>query len=95
MNLGGPALDAVEQTAIDYAISQGVIIVSSGWDAEWMDSPNPWWYGIDDPDPNIPALSYITGFSSRTLPGWDLDVAAPGSWIVGPYQVNSGKISYN
>jgi subtilisin family serine protease len=26
--------------------------------------------------------------------GQDLDVAAPGSWVVGPYQVNSGQISY-
>ena len=29
MSLGGPELDAVEQAAIDYAISQGVIIVAS------------------------------------------------------------------
>jgi subtilisin family serine protease len=28
------------------------------------------------------------------LPGQDLDVAAPGSWIVGPYQTNSGQLSY-
>ena len=29
------------------------------------------------------------------LPGQDLDVTAPGSWIVGPYQLNSGnKLTY-
>jgi subtilisin family serine protease len=34
---------------------------------------------------------YITEFSSRAKAGQDLDVAAPGSWIVGPYQLNSGN----
>ena len=29
MSLGGPVLDAVEKAAIDYAIAQGVIIVTS------------------------------------------------------------------
>ena len=28
------------------------------------------------------------------MAGQDLDVAAPGSWVVGPYQVNSGHLSY-
>jgi subtilisin family serine protease len=28
---------------------------------------------------------YIDGGSSRELPGQDLDVVAPGSWVVGPY----------
>jgi len=39
-------------------------------------------------------LYYITDFSSRALAGQDLDVAAPGSWVVGPYQVNSGQTSF-
>lgn len=112
MSLGGPVLDPVEQAAIDFAISQGVIIVASagnngtygmgypgayepvisvaaaGWLGEWYSSN--WWYALDDPEPTIPGLYYITDFSSRELPGQDLDVAAPGSWIVGPYQLNSG-----
>ena len=37
---------------------------------------------------------YITDFSSRALPGQDLDVAAPGSWVRGPYQTNSGQLSW-
>ena len=45
-------------------------------------------------DPLSPDDCYITDFSSRALPGQDLDVAAPGSWVVGPYQVNSGRTSY-
>ena len=49
---------------------------------------------INVPDPTIAANFYITDFSSRELVGQDLDVAAPGSWVVGPYQVNSGQTSY-
>jgi subtilisin family serine protease len=37
---------------------------------------------------------YISDFSSREKPGQDLDVAAPGSWVVGPYQTNQGQINY-
>jgi len=115
MSLGGPELDALEKAAIDYAISEGVIIVASagnegtagmgypgayepvisvaasGWVGEW--TVGSWWSG-DVADPTNPADFYITDFSSRQLAGQDLDVAAPGSWVVGPYQVNSGQLSY-
>lgn len=128
MSLGGPVLDAVEKAAIDYAISQGVIIVASagnrgaagmgypgayprvisvaayGWIGEWYPVGNrAWWYNLDvaeaeELDPNkeekYSNLFYITDFSSRQLADQDLDVAAPGSWVVGPYQLQSGKISY-
>lgn len=119
MSLGGPELDAVEKAAIDYAISQGVILVASagnsgeagmgypgayepvisvaasGWVGEWYPvGSRTWWYAADVPDPTNPDDFYITDFSSRAKPGQDLDVAAPGSWVVGPYQVNSGQISY-
>ncbi len=117
MSLGGPALDAMEQAAIDYAIARGVLIVASagnqgnagmgypgayapvisvaasGWTGEWS-VPGSWWRTADVADPVNTADFYITDFSSRQLPGQDLDVAAPGSWIVGPYQVNSGQLSY-
>jgi len=114
MSLGGPNLDAMEQAAIDYAISKGVIVVAaagnegtkgmgypgayapvisvaaSGWVGEWT---SVGWWTSDVPDPTKAADYYITEFSSRELPGQDLDVAAPGSWCVGPYQTN-GQISY-
>jgi subtilisin family serine protease len=45
-------------------------------------------------EPTSAADFYIADFSSREKPGQDLDVAAPGSWVVGPYQVNSGQTSY-
>ena len=115
MSLGGPALDAMEQAAIDYAIANGVIVVASagnegtagmgypgayapvisvaasGWIGEWVGGGS-WWYQ-NVPDPTSPDDYYIADFSSRALPGQDLDVAAPGSWIVGPYQTN-GQVSY-
>jgi subtilisin family serine protease len=116
MSLGGPELDAFEKAAIDYAVSQGVIVVASagntgeagmgypgayepvisvaasGWLGEW--AIGPWWYALDVAEPTNPAAFYITTFSSREKPGQDLDVAAPGSWVVGPYQLNMGQVSY-
>jgi subtilisin family serine protease len=116
MSLGGSSLDAMEQAAIDYAISVGVIIVASagnegtagmgypgayppvisvaasGWVGEWTPIGNrAWWYNQDVLEPTSPDDFYITDFSSRELTGQDLDVAAPGSWVVGPYKINSGN----
>jgi subtilisin family serine protease len=71
-----------------------ISVAASGWIGEWLPVGNSaWWYNRDVPDPTDPANFYITDFSSRQLPGQELDVAAPGSWVVGPYQVN-GQISY-
>jgi len=70
-----------------------ISVAASGWIGEWQPNRN-WWYNNDVPDPTDPKDFYITDFSSRELPGQDLDVAAPGSWVVGPYQLQSGKTSY-
>lgn len=69
-----------------------ISVAASGWAGEWMASN--WWYAIDDPDPNNPAYYYITDFSSRELANQDLDVAAPGSWVLGAYQTNHGQVTY-
>jgi subtilisin family serine protease len=69
-----------------------ISVAASGWVGEWLASN--WWYAIDDPEPTNPDFFYITDFSSRELDGQDLDVAAPGSWVVGPYQLQMGKTSY-
>lgn len=69
-----------------------ISVAASGWIREWETSS--WWSGIDVSDPISADDFYITDFSSRALAGQDLDIAAPGSWIVGPYQVNSGQLSY-
>ncbi|MFC1785021.1 S8 family serine peptidase [Candidatus Neomarinimicrobiota bacterium] len=70
-----------------------ISVAMSGWDREW--EIGTWWFTIDIPEGSAPASSYyIDDWSSRELPGQELDVTAPGSWIVGPYQTNSGQLSY-
>ena len=73
-----------------------ISVAASGWIGEWLPIGNrSWWNNQDVPDPFNAADYYITDFSSRALEGQDLDVAAPGSWVVGPYKVNSGMtLSY-
>jgi subtilisin family serine protease len=71
---------------------------ASGWVGEWLPGADGnsrnWWNADDVRDPTRAADFYITDFSSRELEGQDLDVAAPGSWVVGPFQLQSGQISY-
>lgn len=76
-----------------------VSVAANGWVGEWQPdaagNQRTWWYASDVREkPYIDDDAYITDFSSRALPGQDLDVAAPGSWILGPYQVNQGQLSY-
>ncbi|RPI88213.1 MAG: Subtilisin DY [Chloroflexi bacterium] len=70
-----------------------ISVAASGWIGEWT-AAGSWWRTLDVVDPTNVEDFYITDFSSRELEGQDLDVAAPGSWVVGPYQVNSGQMSY-
>lgn len=71
---------------------------ASGWVGEWQpgaDGNNRnWWIADDVAEPTSAADFYITDFSSREKAGQDLDVAAPGSWVVGPFQLQSGTTSY-
>jgi subtilisin family serine protease len=72
-----------------------ISVAASGWIGEWRPlGNNSWWWNRNVADPTDPADFYITDFSSRQKASQDLDVAAPGSWVVGPYQVNSGQLSY-
>ena len=82
-----------------------ISVAASGWIWEWIPVPVPpppeepeyylpWWWGRDVVDPTDPADFYIADWSSRQLSGQDLDVAAPGSWVLGPYQMQSGWTSY-
>jgi len=71
-----------------------ISVAASGWAYEFYNNISSWWYAFDVPDPAIMTDYYITDFSSVQYPGQDLDVAAPGSWIVGPYNVNNGQLSY-
>ncbi|HYP08497.1 MAG TPA: S8 family serine peptidase [Bryobacteraceae bacterium] len=69
-----------------------ISVAASGWTGQW--SKANWWNTADVPEPTRAADAYIADFSSRARAGQDLDIAAPGSWVVGPYQVNSGQTSY-
>lgn len=74
-----------------------ISVAAAGWTGEWMATKveeTPWWRNLDVPEPTDYQMVYITDFSSRELAGQDLDVAGPGSWVVGPYQVNSGQLGY-
>lgn len=74
-----------------------ISVAASGWVGEWSPAGNrTWWIAKDVADPFNLDDFYITDFSSRELDNGkqELDVVAPGSWIVGPYQVNSGQTSY-
>ena len=78
---------------------------SAGWINEWLkpgDGPRyrMWWLQY----PNAPLLAgsgqvadptavsdvYLSDFSSRALPGQELDVLAPGSWVRGPFPGDPG-----
>jgi subtilisin family serine protease len=71
---------------------------ASGWRGQWLPgpdgNPNNWWNADQVADPTVSTDFYIADFSSRQKANQDLDVAAPGSWVVGPYQLQSGKTSY-
>jgi subtilisin family serine protease len=80
---------------MDYPGAYAPVIsaAASGWVGEWKGGAS-WWLTSDVPEPTVASDYYITDFSSRAKAGQDLDVAAPGSWVVGPYQTQSGKTSY-
>ena len=69
-----------------------ISVGASGWIGEWTVAS--WWRVLNVVDPTDPDHFYVVDFSARQKTGQDLDVLAPGSWVVGPYQVNSGHISY-
>jgi len=69
-----------------------ISVASAGLKAE--NTVPAWWYKLDVPEPTSQSDLYLATYSSRAKAGQDLDVTAPGSNIVGPYQVNSGQVSY-
>jgi subtilisin family serine protease len=75
-----------------------ISVAATGWNNQWKPgvdgNPNNWWNADNVADPTSVGDFHIADFSSRELAGQDLDVAAPGSWVVGPYQTQSGKTSF-
>lgn len=73
-----------------------ISVGAAGWRGQWAPvGNNSWWNNRDVPESAGSEQFYMAAFSSRQKAGQDLDVTAPGAWIVGPYQVNSGgRTSY-
>jgi subtilisin family serine protease len=82
-------------------ISAGAV----GWTGEWLyPGGGPryrmWWLQYnnapmysgsgDVADPTLVDDVYVTDFSGRALPGQELDVLAPGSWVRGPFPGDPG-----
>ena len=83
------------------AYSPVISVGATGWTGEWLfpDTLLPryrmWWLQYPDApmvagsgdvtDPTSLDDVYLTDFSSRELPGQELDILAPGSWVRGPY----------
>lgn len=79
---------------------------SVGWTGEWLRPTDGlpryrmWWLKYPTP-PLLPGSGevddatqitdiYVSDFSSRALPGQQLDVLAPGSWVRGPFPGDPG-----
>ncbi|MFC7404770.1 S8 family peptidase [Georgenia alba] len=73
------------------AYPEVISVAATGWTGQWTNAT--WWNTGDVADPTTAQEAYVADFSSRALTGQDLDVAAPGSNVVGPYQTN-GQVSY-
>jgi subtilisin family serine protease len=67
-----------------------ISVGSAGWTGEW--SSATWWREGDvTENPVEDGAVYVSDFSSRAVGDQDLDVLAPGSWIVGPYLANGAS----
>lgn len=92
------------------AFPEVISAAAAGWVGQWRTCPtNPtplfvsrWWRACDVPEAgsfkklaDFVQQFYIAPFSSRSVAtNQDLDVAAPGAWVVGPFQTQQGKTSY-
>ena len=91
--------DGEEGMSFPGAYPPVISVGSSGWTGEWQAggdaSLTNWWWSDDvaEGDAAVAGQSYISDFSGRQLTGQQLDLAAPGSWVVGPYQTN-GQLSF-
>ena len=74
------------------AYAQVISAAATGWEEQFT-TPT-WWFALDVPDPTDPDDFFIADFSAREHAGQDLDVAAPGVFVVGPDQASHGHASY-
>ncbi|ASJ00612.1 S8 family peptidase [Thermococcus gorgonarius] len=77
------------ELGMDYpgAYEPVISVGAAGWVGEWIFNntvSGAWWIRSDVPE-DLYKQVYVTDFSGREKEGQDLDVLAPGSWVVGPY----------
>jgi subtilisin family serine protease len=70
-----------------------ISVAALGVVREWTPN-NSWWLTTNTADPTDPTEYYVADFSALRTGDQDLDVAAPGSWVVGPWQENQGGTNY-
>ena len=73
-----------------------ISVAAAGWVGQWgcgTTTQNPAWFVLCDvAEPTAASDFYIASFSGRSInASQDLDVAAPGSWVVGPFQSNNAQ----
>ncbi|MEM2261567.1 MAG: S8 family serine peptidase [Ignisphaera sp.] len=74
------------ELGMDYpgAYEPVISVGAAGWIGEW--SIPGWWWRADVPEgEDLKGQVYVAEFSGREKENQDLDVLAPGSWVVGPY----------
>ena len=70
-----------------------ISVAAAGWVSQF--STPAWWYNLNVPDPTNENDFFVPDFSSRSISlEQDLDVTAPGVSVVGPFQYNSGHLTY-
>lgn len=67
-----------------------------GWVDQWFNYPasTNWWYNRNVVDPTNEEHFFVSDFSAQEGTGQDLDIGAPGDWVLGPYQTQNGQPSY-
>ena len=77
------------ESGMDYPGAYGPVISvgAAGWVGEWIynNTLDRRWWRLSDVPENLIDQVYVTDFSGREKSEQDLDVLAPGSWVVGPY----------
>ncbi len=70
-----------------------ISVASMGFVNEWVSTPGTtdWWLTQNPAETSNTSQYYISDFSALRHGDQDLDVAAPGSWVVGPYQINQSN----
>jgi subtilisin family serine protease len=79
------------------AFPEVISAAASGWTKQFVScaaagqpsNAGSWWRNCDYPENT--SQVYVANFSSRQKTGQDLDVVAPGAWVVGPYQTNQSN----